>query len=313
MALKRNRTSPRRSCSEGVAAARDGSDIPVTASEIRAKFAGIVFVGDSQLRENAWATMRWLSESQLLRYAHAGEAWNNTRNCPRVGCGGRVVANVCLPEAAGRLGFTATCGPALPRLALLRRPRLTWRRLPPTLFCPKSASPSTGVPASSRRARIGARPDSGRRRPTTASSSRRSARGKSATSSCCASTATAAGGTARCGRRAIPSPARRCALPTFCALRGDLGRRRRRPVVAAELSARAPPAPQEAASVGGAGGGLHELIVCDPPPLTQRHGDAAPRTVVSTTAALLQRARRGRLPAGRERLLGEAVHRRARA
>ena len=225
----------------------------VTASEIRAKFAGIVFVGDSQLRENAWATMRWLSESQLLRYAHAGEAFNNTRNCPRVGCGGRVVANVCLPEAAGRLGFTAACGPAPPEGGTPAPTEVDLAEIKPDAFCPKSASPSQACRTPSRRADTGARPDSGRRRPTAASSSRaqRAAKARRAA-------AASRRPRPRLERLAVAvEPFRRprggVRFRLFRALRGDLGRRRRRPVVAAELPTRAPPAPQEAASVGGAG------------------------------------------------------------
>ena len=74
--LKRNGTSLRDPAAKAWLLRATAPTSFVTASEIRAKFAGIVFVGDSQLRENAWATMRWLSESQLLRYAHAGEAYN---------------------------------------------------------------------------------------------------------------------------------------------------------------------------------------------------------------------------------------------
>ena len=59
VALKRNGTSLRDPAAKAWLLRATAPTSFVTASEIRAKFAGIVFVGDSQLRENAWATMRW--------------------------------------------------------------------------------------------------------------------------------------------------------------------------------------------------------------------------------------------------------------
>ena len=69
---------------------------------------------------------RWLSESQLLRYAHAGEAFSNTRNCPRVVAANRGHSARRRPPAAS--ASLRRAARRLPGLALLRRPRLTWRR-----------------------------------------------------------------------------------------------------------------------------------------------------------------------------------------
>ena len=291
VALKRNGTSLRDPAAKAWLLRATAPTSFVTASEIRAKFAGIVFVGDSQLRENAWATMRWLSESQLLRYAHAGEAFNNTRNCPRVGCGGRVVANVCLPEAAGRLGFTATCGPAPLEVGTAAPTEVDLAEIkPPTLFCPKSASPSQACRHSEPPRRHwrapGFRPASADNCQLFSPLSARQKRDEQllrldghgrgwngslwpsshsvAREAVCASDFFVHYEAIWGAGVADPSSLPNC-------LRG-LHQRRRKPLLWVVQ-----------------GGGLHELIVCDPPPLTQRHGDDAPRTVVSTTAALLQR------------------------
>ena len=69
--------------------------------EIREKYAGVIFVGDSQIREIAWAAMQMLTVGQTKRFYEQDKVFARLRPPGR---------SACVPQTIGKTGFTASCG-----------------------------------------------------------------------------------------------------------------------------------------------------------------------------------------------------------
>ena len=74
-----------------------------SAREIRRKFGGVIFVGDSQIREVAWAALQMLAPGQAQAFAREDRVFGGSRR--------RVITSSCVPQSVGKTGFTAACGP----------------------------------------------------------------------------------------------------------------------------------------------------------------------------------------------------------
>ena len=74
-----------------------------TSRELRERFGGVIFVGDSQIREVAWAALQMLTPDQKLIFSQRDRVF---------GGGKRQVLSrsACVPQSVGKTGFTATCG-----------------------------------------------------------------------------------------------------------------------------------------------------------------------------------------------------------
>lgn len=95
-----------------------------SAVTLRRRFAGVVFVGDSQVREVAWAALRLLAEGRPLQYAmRPGVRFLPlcfNMSAPVFELGGsdgkRALRKIydldgqCAPRGIGKYGFTASCG-----------------------------------------------------------------------------------------------------------------------------------------------------------------------------------------------------------
>ena len=75
----------------------------VSSREIRERFGGIIFVGDSQIREVAWAALQMLTTGQSKRFAVGDKVFARQRPPGQ---------SACVPQSVGKTGFTATCDPA---------------------------------------------------------------------------------------------------------------------------------------------------------------------------------------------------------
>ena len=73
-----------------------------SSQEIREKFGGVIFVGDSQIREVAWAALQMLTLGQTKRFAAHDKAFARQRAPGKA---------ACVPQSIGKTGFTASCGP----------------------------------------------------------------------------------------------------------------------------------------------------------------------------------------------------------
>ena len=84
-----------------------------TAERVKAEFAGVVFVGDSQVREASWAALGLLLRGRELRYFERDPVfaeWRSwIRSGPKRAINGSVVRSACMPEQI-RLGFSVSCG-----------------------------------------------------------------------------------------------------------------------------------------------------------------------------------------------------------
>uniref|UniRef100_A0A7S4KES3 Uncharacterized protein n=1 Tax=Prymnesium polylepis TaxID=72548 RepID=A0A7S4KES3_9EUKA len=83
----------------------EGEGVGTLWAELAKKFDGIVYVGDSQVREVAWATMQWVANSTGQRIELSDRAYRHFS--PRR----RAAAPVspCTPMEVGKLGFTGHC------------------------------------------------------------------------------------------------------------------------------------------------------------------------------------------------------------
>ena len=70
-------------------------------SEVREKFAGVIFVGDSQIREVSWAALKMLTPTEAIRYDEKDPVVGRKRASELGGS--------CVPQSVGKTGFTAEC------------------------------------------------------------------------------------------------------------------------------------------------------------------------------------------------------------
>ena len=70
-------------------------------SEVREKFAGVIFVGDSQIREVSWAALKMLTPAEEIRYDEKDPVVGRKRASELGGS--------CVPQSVGKTGFTAEC------------------------------------------------------------------------------------------------------------------------------------------------------------------------------------------------------------
>lgn len=72
-----------------------------TALEIRRRFAGVIFVGDSQIREVAWSALQLLTAGrETLAFSAKDKVFGKNRPPHR---------SACVPQTVGKTGFTASC------------------------------------------------------------------------------------------------------------------------------------------------------------------------------------------------------------
>mmetsp|Transcript_69294 Transcript_69294/g.154570 ORF Transcript_69294/g.154570 Transcript_69294/m.154570 type:complete len:197 (+) Transcript_69294:50-640(+) len=100
----------------------------MSARDWRARFAGVIFVGDSQVREVAWAALRFLADGRTLHYnMRQGIKFlplchNKSSALVELGGGEGAYGGIqerykliydlntaCSPRGIGRYGFTASC------------------------------------------------------------------------------------------------------------------------------------------------------------------------------------------------------------
>jgi len=75
-------------------------EVLATTNEIRERFGGVIFVGDSQIREVAWAGLQMLTPRQKLVFSKTDKVFGGHRGLSR---------SACVPQSVGKTGFTATC------------------------------------------------------------------------------------------------------------------------------------------------------------------------------------------------------------
>ena len=76
------------------------------AAEIRERFGGIIYVGDSQIREIAWAGVQLMTTGkQKLRFSPKDPVFKPRSKAHA----GMQLASSCVPQSVGKTGFTATC------------------------------------------------------------------------------------------------------------------------------------------------------------------------------------------------------------
>lgn len=80
----------------------------VDAAEVVRRFRGIVFVGDSQVREVAWATAMFLAANRTIALRKHQLPATDGKHGPRP-FSVRASTDQCLPHWVGKLGFSATC------------------------------------------------------------------------------------------------------------------------------------------------------------------------------------------------------------
>ena len=78
------------------------------------QFDGVVFVGDSQIREAAWGAMQWVSNStgRSLRLRPGDSMFQRYSDRSRA----TVPRSPCVPMEVGKLGFTGVCSAVRPAL-----------------------------------------------------------------------------------------------------------------------------------------------------------------------------------------------------
>ena len=79
----------------------------MSAARVRGTYAGVIYVGDSQIREVAWAGLSLLGLGAQLKYAKSDPVLTRSP---------RGLDKPCVPQTVGKTGFTATCAetPSLP-------------------------------------------------------------------------------------------------------------------------------------------------------------------------------------------------------
>ena len=70
--------------------------------EVREKFAGVIFVGDSQIREVSWAALKLLAPTEELRFDETDQVFGRRRKTAEL-------EGSCVPQSVGKTGFTAEC------------------------------------------------------------------------------------------------------------------------------------------------------------------------------------------------------------
>lgn len=81
-----------------------------TETEIREQYGGILLVGDSQIRELAWALLKALTPSEELRFGTDGkQIFTEGKSESARLRSRRRLRGACLPQSVGKLGFTAVC------------------------------------------------------------------------------------------------------------------------------------------------------------------------------------------------------------
>ena len=82
----------------------------VSSEEVRALYGGVMLVGDSQVRELAWAVLKALSPQFELRFGDdRGQLFTEGRTEAAQQRSRRRLRSPCLPQTVGKLGFTAVC------------------------------------------------------------------------------------------------------------------------------------------------------------------------------------------------------------
>ena len=76
----------------------------VSPADVRDKYAGVIFVGDSQIREVAWAAMKLLAPGWELRFSTRDPVFGGSSARKN-----QQLENTCVPQTVGKTGFTATC------------------------------------------------------------------------------------------------------------------------------------------------------------------------------------------------------------
>ena len=81
-----------------------------SAAEVRAAHGGIILVGDSQVRELAWAILKALTPFDELRFGNDGlQLFSEGKTEAARLRSRRRLRGACLPQTVGKLGFTAVC------------------------------------------------------------------------------------------------------------------------------------------------------------------------------------------------------------
>jgi len=80
----------------------------LTPQDVRAAYAGIIFVGDSQIREVAWAALQLFTPGQEQRFADDDPVFAYSKRM--VARSAASLASACVPQTVGKTGFTAVCG-----------------------------------------------------------------------------------------------------------------------------------------------------------------------------------------------------------
>jgi len=75
-----------------------------TVAELRERYAGVVFIGDSQIREVAWAALQLLTPGQKHTFSPSDPVFRGQRKLGR---------SACVPQSVGKTGFTAACNTEL--------------------------------------------------------------------------------------------------------------------------------------------------------------------------------------------------------
>lgn len=87
----------------------DGEQL-VTSDEVRRKYSGIVLVGDSQVRELAWAILKLVTPHEELRFGNdSRQLFSEGKTEDARARSRRRLRSACLPQTVGKLGFTAVC------------------------------------------------------------------------------------------------------------------------------------------------------------------------------------------------------------
>ncbi|KAL1527534.1 hypothetical protein AB1Y20_008923 [Prymnesium parvum] len=76
-----------------------------TADEIRSRFGGVVYVGDSQIREIAWGALQLLTAGRGLAFSSRDPVFRPRSKAHAAA----QLASACVPQSVGKTGFTAVC------------------------------------------------------------------------------------------------------------------------------------------------------------------------------------------------------------
>ena len=89
----------------------------VRAAEVRERYAGVIYVGDSQIREVAWAALGLLASGSPVEWNMSDPVFsrsNIAKRRPTVIPGAQASqatwATGCVPRVVGKTGFHASCG-----------------------------------------------------------------------------------------------------------------------------------------------------------------------------------------------------------